>query len=63
MNIVHILVETRPQYGTSERLFIGCFEHDWLMDEAIDKAKKKFNNYQNLIEITPMNLNEYQLDD
>ena len=57
MKIVSINVETRPQYGTCKDYFIGVFDDEINMKEAITRAESKYRDYQHIVSVTDVVLN------
>jgi hypothetical protein len=56
--LVTITVETRPQYGTSERMVIGVFDNENDKAMAIIEAERKYARQRYVVKESKINLNE-----
>jgi len=60
IKVAFINIEISPQYGTSETVFIGAFDDDEKLKEAIQIHKNKYRDYRPVVNVEEVSLNDIQ---
>ena len=58
MKIVHISVVTNEEYETCDEYYVGVFDNDTVMNDAIDTVRHIYQNYLHNVKIDKVELNK-----